>query len=346
MLRRLCLSLLVPLLAACLAPAAAGATTLGAGLQFNGPILPPGGGSQTAPWPAKNPFAPSSFWNKRLSARAALSPVSAAYVNELERQVHDYHPWMNTTSYSVPVYAVPAHLRTVKVTLDTWGPDLQQAFDQVPIPRNAKAASGTDKSMTVWQPSTNRMWDFWLMHKVRGRWHARWGGEMTDVSHSPGYYTHSGQTNDWGGTATGLPLLGGLVTLADLKRGYINHALAMALVETQRAKYTWPAQRTDGGTFTPGIRAIPEGMRFRLDPHLNIAALHLPPIDAMLARAAQTYGIVVRDKAGSVVFYGQDPVGQSNPWPAAFGYQYPNNVLDQFPWSHLQALRTKMACCW
>jgi hypothetical protein len=307
---------------------------------------PTGASHPRTPWPG-TPFAPTSFWNHRLAANAPLSPFSAHYVDELVRQVHDYHPWMNTTSYSVPVYVVPRNAPTRHVTLDTWGPDLQRAFDHVPIPRNARASAGTDQAMTVWQPSTNRLWDFWLMHRERNGWHARWGGAMDDVSRNPGYFIHSSQTNNWGATATGLPLLGGLVTFADLQRGSINHALAIALVETQWAKYSWPAQRTDGSSFTPGIWAIPEGMRFRLDPHLNINRLHLPRIDRMLARAAQRYGIVVRDKAGAVVFYGQDPVTQpTNPWPAAFGNQYPNNVLALFPWSHLEALRTRMACCW
>ena len=121
----------------------------------------------------------------------------------------------------------------------------------------------------------------------------------------------------------------------------------MALVETKRADWTWPAQRTDGNTFSKGITAaIPEGMRFRLDPKLDIDTLNLPPIDAMLAKAAQNYGIVVRDKAGSVVFYGQDPVSKANPWPAAFENMYPNNVLALFPWSHLQALRSTTSCRW
>jgi hypothetical protein len=299
-----------------------------------------------AAWPGR-PFSPTSFWNKPLSANAPLSPYSAKAVAELQRQVRDYHPWMNTTSYSVPVYVVPRNAPMQHVTLDTWGPDLQAAFDHVPVPRGARAAAGTDASMTVWQPSRNRLWDFWQMHRVRGHWHARWGGEMTDVSRNPGYFTHSGLTDNWGGTATGLPLLGGLVTFADLRRGYIDHALAIAIVETQYAKYTWPAQRTDGSSFTPGIFAIPEGMRFRLDPHLDIASLHLPKIDRMLAQAAQRYGIVVRDRAGAVVFYGQDPVTPSvNPWPAAFDNQYPNAVLARFPWSHLEALQTRMECCW
>ena len=301
-----------------------------------------------APWPG-NPFSPTSFWNKRLGANAPLSADSHAYVNEVMRQVHAYGPWFNTTSYSVPVYVVPANEPTQHVTLDTWGPDLQTALDEVPIPPDARAAAaGTDESMTVWQPSTNKLWDFWLMHKVGGKWHARWGGEMDDVSQNPGYFEHSGLTNNWGATATGLPLLGGLVTLADLKRGYIDHALAIALVETQRARYSWPAQRTDGSTFTPNVTGIPEGTRFRLDPHLNIAKLHLPRIDRMLAEAAQKYGIVVRDKAGAVLFYGQDPVApqHTNPWPAAFDGAGPNSVLAQFPWAHLQALQSTTSCCW
>jgi hypothetical protein len=87
-------------------------------------------------------------------------------------------------------------------------------------------------------------------------------------------------------------------------------------------------------------------MRFRLNPHINIASLHLPKIDQMLAQAAQRYGIVVRDKADAVVFYGQDPVTQStNPWPAAFDNQVYGTALEQFPWSHLQALAPRMACC-
>ena len=169
---------------------------------------------------------------------------------------------------------------------------------------------------------------------------------MDNVSTNPGYFTHAGQTTNWGATATGLPLLGGLVTAADLQRGYINHALAISLVETARAYLVVarPAHRrrrlvarhhTDTGRHSLPTR-----------PDLNIASLNLPPIDRMLAQAAQTYGIVVRDKAGAVVFYGQDPVNlPSNPWPAAFGNQYPNNVLAQFPWSHLQALQTQLSCC-
>ena len=290
-------------------------------------------------WPG-NPFSPSSFWNAPLARHARLSPLSRRYVAALVWQVRRYRAWMNTTSYSVPVYLVPRNQPPQRVTLDAWGPDLQWAFDAVPIPAAARAAAGRDQSMTVWQPSRNDLWEFWHMRRRADGWHAEWGGAMTDVSSNPGYFTHTGLTNDWGATATGLPLLGGLVTFADLRRGFIDHALAIGVVRAQRGLYVWPAQRTDGAW--RGMTAIPEGTRFRLDPHVNISRLHLPWIDRVLARAAQRYGLVVRDQAGSVAFFGQDPVTRpGDPWPRVFGHRYPSQVLARFPWARLRALRPR-----
>jgi hypothetical protein len=298
---------------------------------------------QSVSWPG-NPFSPTSVWNALLSRRAPIDPRSRALVHELLTQVRAYGSWMNTSSYSTPVYVVGANAPTQRVNLSTWGPDLQRAFDAVPIPAGAQASTGTDEQMTVWQPSTNKLWEFWKMQHGPDGWQATWGGEMDNVSSSPGYFTHTGQTSDWGATATGLPLLGGLVTVADLQHGYIDHALAIAVVETSPRRWAWPAQRTDGDAVTSPATTIPAGSRFRLDPGLKINRLHLPRIDRMLATAAQKYGIVVRDTAGAVAFYGQDPTASgTNPWSAAFGDQSPSDVLALFPWGHLKALRAKLS---
>jgi hypothetical protein len=130
-----------------------------------------------AQWPG-NPFSPTSIWNAALPRQAAIDRKSRALVHELVRQVDRFGPWMNTTSYSTPVYVVSANQPTEHVTLKTWGPDLQQAFDAVPIPDEAVASTGTDQQMTVWQPSTNKLWEFWSMQRSRSGWQARWGGEM------------------------------------------------------------------------------------------------------------------------------------------------------------------------
>ncbi|MFZ1997120.1 MAG: hypothetical protein WAU75_23600 [Solirubrobacteraceae bacterium] len=290
-----------------------------------------------------NAFSPTSFWNTPLASAASLDPSSQTYVNDLVSQVNSFGAWLNTTAYSVPAYVVPADQPAVTVHLNTYGPDLQQQFDAVPIPPGAEPAAGTDGSLTVWQPSTDKIWDFWqLSQSASGAWSARWGGEMDNVSTNPGYFTHSAQTDSWGATATGLPLLGGLITIADLKRGYINHALAMAVPQATQGVFSWPAQRTDG-RFTGGT-ALPEGLRFRLNPTVDIASLGLPYFERMLAEAAQTYGIVIRDQSGSVSLYAQDPTTTaSNPWVSPFDGWSEGTYLSWFPWNDLQALQTQLS---
>jgi catechol 2,3-dioxygenase-like lactoylglutathione lyase family enzyme len=50
---------------------------------------------------------------------------------------------------------------------------------------------------------------------------------------------------------------------------------------------------------------------------------------------------VVRDTASSIAFYAEDPTPTgSNPYPSYFGGRTPSELLAQFPWQHLQALRT------
>ena len=159
--------------------------------------------ADSAPWPG-NPFSRRSFWTQSAERGCSRSRQLARLCGGTDAAgANYYHTWFNTTSYSVPVYVVGAHQPTQRVKLDTWGPDLQQAFSAVPIPRAARAAVGTDKSLSIWQPSTNRLWDFWLMRRVKGKWHARWGGEMDNVSSSPGYFTHAGETDNWGGRRRG-----------------------------------------------------------------------------------------------------------------------------------------------
>jgi hypothetical protein len=293
--------------------------------------------------PASRPFAARSIWNAALRADAPLDRASRALVADLRRQVASAPPWINTTAFSTPVYRVPRDQPRVQVKLDTSFEPLQRAWDRVPIPANARPADGSDKHLVVWQPSTDTMWEFWLLRRTDGRWHARWGGRMTQVSQSAGYYANA--ERDWGATATSLPLLGGLITLDDLRRGRIDHALALAVPQARRASWTWPAQRTDGWGTRPN--AVPEGTRFRLDAKLDVDAMNLPPLVRMIAKAAQRYGMVVRDQSGVVVLYGEDPTPtHSDLWTKWFGGQYPSALMQKFPWERLQALRTKPECCW
>ena len=292
---------------------------------------------------ASRPFAADSFWNTPLAANAPSDARSADYVGELQRQLGLASPYINTTKYSAPVYTVPAGQPTVSVTLDSQyaEPDLRAAWQQVPIPTNAQPAVGTDGHMIVHQPSTDTMWEFWKASKQLDGWHAVWGGKMTNVSTNPGFYT---TPSNWGSTATSLPMLGGLIRLDELEAGHIDHVLAMAIPQSLKGSFSWPAQRSDGALVSPN--AIPQGTRFRIDPSVNLDALQMAPVVRMIAQAAQDYGIVLRDGSGSVTFYGEDPTPTgTNPYAGPAGWfqgKSPATLMQQFPWAHLQALKTNL----
>lgn len=299
-------------------------------------------------------FAPDSVWNRPVLASALLAPRSAdlvrAFDAEIVRQVRAKDPpSVNTIYYSVPIYTVPAYQPTVVVHLVNSNPEpvLRSAWDAVPLPPNAQPAVGGDKHLVVWQPSTGRLWEFWHMEDTAAGWQAAWGGAIQNVSSDSGAYgpeAWPGALPRWGASGSSLSIAGGLITLEDLELGQINHAVAMAIPNVRAGVYASPARRTDGQTTEP--LSLPEGVHLRLDPKLNLATLHLPRLTLMIARAAQRYGIVVRDRAAKVVFYAQDPIPTgSEPYAGPNGYfegRDSQELLASFPWRYLQVLRMSL----
>ncbi len=158
-------------------------------------------------------FSSTSFWNTLVPADASLDPRSAelagAFGAEAASEVQEDEAgkqgaWISivTTTCSIPIYTVPADQPTVRVTLKGGqAAALQEAWDAVPLPPNAQPAAGTDGHLVVWQPSTNRLWEFWrLVHGTEG-WYASWGGAMQKVWSNPGVYgpqAWSGAEPGWG----------------------------------------------------------------------------------------------------------------------------------------------------
>ncbi len=325
-------------------------------------------------------FAQNSVWNQPVPANAQLDPASrplvAFFASQAEAEGHaGTGPFVMTYGYTTPIYVVGAHQRTVKVAIDTdqntlWVHSLQGASDQVPVPPNARPSAGSDSQITIYQPSTNRLWEYWHFNRQRDGWHARWGGAMDDVSNSPGYYTPSawsGALAVWGASATSLPLVAGTMTLAELRAGHIDHALAITIPRPRAGVVAWPAQRTDG---IGGAAELPEGAHLRLNPRLNIPAMHLPKIVEMIALAAQRYGIIVRDQSFSDIgFFAEDPtqygakpytasdpyygvrrdadgtVDPKNGRPdpnALFDGMWPSEFFHYFPWRSLQVLKMSL----
>ena len=290
------------------------------------------------------PFSPSSFWNAPLPAYTPIDPRSQAYSAEIKQQIADYYgnATINTKNYSAPVYTVDSSVPAVQVKFlncqnKTWvDPKFLEMVSAVPIPDNAIPASGTDSEMVIWQPSTDQVWELWKATKKTDGWYACWGGRIQNASTSNGVFQ-----KNYGVAATGLSLLGGMMRIEELQAGEINHALDFSIVRPKKSTYSWPANRTDGwGT---NENDIPEGQRFRLDPDLNVDSLNISPTAKVMAKAIQKYGMILRDKSGSVNFYAENPSpmmaeGAPNPYTAIFGGRPAYSILDHFPWDSLQAL--------
>lgn len=292
-------------------------------------------------------FNANSFWYKPIPANVTLHSNSANYVKEFLRQKSAYYGTVtvNTYSYASPLYVAAAgdQTKTVKIW-DCQGKgyadsNLAAQWSAVPIPANAQPSTGTDGEMTVYQPSSNTLWEFWQAKNVNGQWQACWGGKMTNVSGGSGLWP-----SPYGTTATGLPFVGGQVTAEELQRGEIRHVIGIALVDLEKSSiFSWPATRSDGSNPNNAANRIPEGTRFRLDPTVNVDALNLSAAGKVIAKAAQKYGFVVWDKAGAIALRAQNPTsylaqGKADPYPSLFGGKAEYAVLEGFPWDKLQFL--------
>jgi hypothetical protein len=287
-----------------------------------------------------------------LAASAALDPAGGVLVKTLRDAVAQnvaagWGPWIERGGTS-PLYVVPAGQAMVRVALDpgSWKLGLQQTFEAVPIPPGAVPAGGPDAHMTVWQPSADRLWEFFKARRLADGWHASFGGAFASVSRSPGYFDSDSwpglSQSWWGATATSLPVIAGTIMTSELRAGVIPHALALNIPWARPRVYSWPAQRSDGTGTDPN--AIPEGARFRLDPALDIDKLSLPPMTRMMAKAVQRYGMIVRDQTGHAVSFFAENTTQSGTDPYAgtsgfFGGLSPNQLTAAFPWAHLQLLK-------
>jgi len=288
-------------------------------------------------------FAPDSVWNTPVPPDAEIDPTSEVVVAELTRQAAAGATF-NFDRYSIPVYTVPADQPTVRVRDTDDGfmdADEPLAWGDVPLPPDAVAADGEDRHLVVWQPSTDTMWEFWDFTRAEdGSPAARHGARIAGVSAHPGWLPAP-----FGASATGLPMIAGTVLAEDVARGRIDHALAMAIPEPRRELMDGLATRTDG--WSERAETPIEGSRFRLDPALDVDALGLHPFVAFLARAAQEYGIILRDKAGGVVLFGEDPRGIGrDPFAGLIDGADPAALMRSFPWDRLQLLRTAPECCW
>lgn len=331
-------ALLVTLTAGCHTETACGSAGTGAASSHIKPLPPPAG----------YPFGRDSVWRTYVR-HAPVAADSAAQVEHLAGTVSDRYGGVaafNARQFGNSFYTAAPDTPRVDVAFDDCqdkgylpegltGPGGQ--FTDVPIPAGAVGATGTDRMMSVYAPDSDQLWEFWVVNRLpEGGWSACWGGRIDEVSRSAGFFPHA-----FGATATGLSATGGMVSLADVRSGAVRHAMSLVLPDVAADRYNWPAQRSDGST--TDADAVAEGTRLRLDPSVDVSELHLTPVAAMIARAAQQYGFLVVDKGPGVAVVAEEGTAESartgrDPWLDILGSTPAYEVLKNFPWEHLQVL--------
>ncbi|QQS01229.1 MAG: hypothetical protein IPK37_01720 [Austwickia sp.] len=298
------------------------------------------------------PVGVGSPWITRIGD-APLDPNSAAMAANLRTDV--LNNWggiaaFNNTHYNTSFYRVPADQPRVDVDFvdcqnKRWvDPNLFTGpafFKGVPIPADAQPAKGTDGELTIHDPATDQLWEFWQARRnpLSGNWEACWGGRIDAVSQGMGIFPRY-----YGATGTGVAMAAGMIGLDEVRRGSIDHAMYLGVMNAQSYPVmSWPALRTDGNLTDANV--VREGQRLRLDPTLDLTQYDLTPVGRMVAQAAQRYGFVVSDRSGAVAVVTESGQREraltgTDPWTALLGRWQPYEVMRNFPWEAIQVVES------
>ena len=293
-------------------------------------------------------FSPYSFWQTKVTSETPSADQSDAtrLYNQWRYNSSGVDKtgsnWQSCFGLNNAVWTATASDTPIKVT-DPNGANyyMDPIWAAVPWPANAVPSTNSDHHCVIWKPSTNEMWEFWNVTGTYPAFHASWGAYLANVTNSDGILP-----NPYGATASGLPVVGGMVTLAEgnaivanptSSANLIPHVVQLNLPQVDSSGYLAPATRNDGQN---GPNKIKEGRRFRLPANVTVPAG--PPLLRALVIAARDYGMVVRDCTGTsamICVYGETPKpGDANPWATLIPNWQGSVILDAFPWNQAQVL--------
>lgn len=301
-------------------------------------------------------FNQNSFWYQKLPDDTPKASDSDQIVTTMKsdaskRAAFSYNRrpnlTVNTYQYSPTMYVVDENTPRKRVhffnaqnkpTNDVFVWQIFNTKDapmrSVPIPEGAVPAGGTDGEITVYDKSTDTLYEMWQLKALPdGSWQATWGSAIKNASAHRGVF-------DWptGVTAAGLPLAGGTIMAHEFENG-INHVIGLAIPYADKGEWQFPANRTDGRAHPEGKPTPQQGQMLRLPADLNVDALGLPKAATEIARAARDYGIVIWDTSPSFSFRAENPNSLSeNPYGKIFLNGAAYDDLAEFPWDKLEVL--------
>lgn len=248
------------------------------------------------------PFHANSIWNRPIGASPTVDSNSATMISYLlANGGTDTTIDGISTRWSCPIYNATAGTATQTVRGDN---GFESITGNPPIPSPFYFSPDSDAKAGIIDEATNRFWSFWGMYQSSGQYVCGYGafGAFDMTTSGDGLTPVPGTRSDnggWGGRATGLNYLGGLIMPEEMEAGVINHALVIILPgqALHPSAYRWPARGTDGYAAST-TNSIPEGALMQLNPSYDISGLTAR--QQVVATALKTYGAWIGDR-GDIV---------------------------------------------
>lgn len=281
------------------------AMVLAGGLVAAGPTSVAATGSHSIPGTHCPLFPADNVWHADIS-KLPVNSHNAAWLRAIGTGL-DLHPDFGPSYHSQPVpYGIPvtvvtkAH-PTVKVHF-RYGPESDHV--RYPLGHDTKIEGGRhargDRHALIVNKSTCTLYETYATKHHGTHWRAGSGAVWslnTDRLRPEGWTSAD---------AAGLPILPGLLRYAEVKRGYVGHAIRFTAPVTSR-HYLWPARHEAGSK--QSLSYPPMGARFRLKSSFSEAGYS--PAARVVLDAMKTYGLILADNGSSWYFQGDASRGWS-----------------------------------
>lgn len=303
-------------------------------------------------------FAPDSAWNQTATDAAVLSESDQQILvlyRVLRGDTTSLHPsgppsttWpfmdVSYDDFSTPVFLAGTGQQSVLICDyegnrawpgPKWSVDQEGGPVTIPAPAGAVRPAGPEGSFSdglvvLYDPATLTEYDFWQATTVRDGECRSGGGGLTGTTileaGAAEFFDLRGSganLDTWfSASASGVPLLAGLIVPEDIESGAISHALVFAVpglrnlsddpFEPLSSDYFYPASTTETDYYNTNPQALAAGQRIRLkqtivdDGGFPIDESQAAPITQMYLTALRTYGAYVKDNAGGFSFYLED----------------------------------------
>jgi hypothetical protein len=256
--------------------------------------------AETAAPTTEKAFSSTSWWNTPVPSNAPQHRNESGVLDYLRTAPDNGGGFLRlagagTNKWGQPVYWAKPGDREYNVR---WASSQRPTeFDRLRIPANMKAADTSDAALTLFD--VERGYVVAMTRAVYSAASDSWtvaGATLTYLS-SNGLHVRTGESDNPRNRGSHRGNNGAtMMARYDLvQAGEIGHVLKIAAGPECSTSAVFPMVGSDGDSATSPLK---QGLRMRIRPDVNLAAMGLAPEALVIAKAIQKYGVYIGDSGG------------------------------------------------